>query len=58
MYRNKSNRTLLDVAISAAIGAGVVTSFATAQGQHPAIAISITVVATIFAIICYKFDLV
>ena len=58
MYRNKSDRSLLDVAISAAIGAGVVTSFAIAQGQHPAIAISITLVATIFAIVCYQFDLV
>ncbi len=58
MYRNKSNHSLLDVAMPAAIGAGVVTSFAIAQGQHPAIAISITIVATIFAVVCYKFDLV
>ena len=58
MYRNKSDRSLLEVAMPAAIGAGVVTSFAIAQGQHPAIAISITLVATIFAIVCYQFDLV
>ena len=58
MYRNKSNRSLLDVAGSSAIGAGIVTSFAVAQGQHPAVAIEITLVATLFAIICYKFDVV
>ena len=58
MYRNKSDRSLLDVAMSAAIGAGVVTSFAITQGQHPAIALSITVTATLFAMICYQFDIV
>jgi small neutral amino acid transporter SnatA (MarC family) len=58
MYRNKSDRSILDVALPAAVGAGVVTSFAVAQGQHPAIAISITLVATVFAIVCHQFDLV
>ena len=58
MYRNKSGQSLLDVTLSASIGAGVVTSFAVAQGQHPAIAISITFMATLFAIVCYKNDLV
>ena len=42
----------------AALGAGVVTSFAIAQGQHPAIAIAITAISTAFAVICYHFDLV
>jgi small neutral amino acid transporter SnatA (MarC family) len=58
MYRNKSDRSILDVALPAAVGAGVVTSFAISQGQHPAIAISITFVATVFAIVCHQFDLV
>jgi small neutral amino acid transporter SnatA (MarC family) len=58
MYRNKSDRSILDVALPAAVGAGVVTTFAIAQGQHPAIAISITFVATVFAIVCHQFDLV
>jgi small neutral amino acid transporter SnatA (MarC family) len=58
MYRNKSDRSILDVALPAAVGAGVVTTFAVAQGQHPAIAIAITLVATIFAIVCHQFDLV
>jgi uncharacterized membrane protein len=58
MYRNKSDRSILDAALPAAVGAGVVTSFAISQGQHPAIAISITFVATVFAIVCHQFDLV
>ena len=58
MYRNKSARSVLEVAMPAAVGAGVVTTFAIAQGQHPAVAISITLVATVFAIACHQFDLV
>jgi small neutral amino acid transporter SnatA (MarC family) len=56
MYKSKSGRTLLDVAMPAAIGAGVVTSFAISQGQHPAMAIGITFISTAFAVICYRFD--
>jgi small neutral amino acid transporter SnatA (MarC family) len=58
MYKNRSGYSLLEIAIPAALGAGVVTSFAIAQGQHPAIAIAITAISTAFAVICYKFDLV
>jgi small neutral amino acid transporter SnatA (MarC family) len=58
MYKSKSGRTLLDVALPAAIGAGVVTTFAIAQGQHPAMAIAITAIATIFTVVCYRFDLI
>ena len=58
MYRNKSERSLLEVAMPAAIGAGVVTSFAIAQGQHPAIAIGITAIVTVFAVACERFNLI
>jgi hypothetical protein len=58
MYRNRSGRSLLEVAMPAALGAGVVTSFAMGQGQDPAIAIAITIIATGFAVICHRFDLV
>jgi hypothetical protein len=58
MYRNKSGYSLLDVMLPAALGAGVVTSFAVSQGQHPALAIAITAIATGFAVICHRFDLV
>ena len=49
---------MLDVTMPAVLGAGVVTSFAMSQGQDPVIGVTITAVATIFAVICYKFDLV
>jgi hypothetical protein len=58
MYRNRSGYSLLDIAIPAALGAGVVTSFAIAQGQHPAIAIGITAISTTFAVVCHRFDLI
>jgi hypothetical protein len=58
MYDNKAKSSFLDAIIPAAIGAGVVTSFALAQGQHPAIAIGVTIVATLFAVICEKFALI
>lgn len=49
---------MLDVAMPAVLGAGVVTSFAMSQGQDPIIGVAITAIATIFAVICHKFDLV
>jgi hypothetical protein len=58
MYKSKFGRSLLDVALPAALGAGVVTSFAIAQGQHPAIAIGITAISTTFVVVCYRFDLI
>jgi hypothetical protein len=56
MYRNRSGYSLLDVTLPAALGAGVVTSFAISQGQHPAIALGITAIATGFAVVCHHFD--
>jgi small neutral amino acid transporter SnatA (MarC family) len=58
MYRNRSGYSLFDVAMPAVIGAGVVTTFAMSQGQHPAMAIAITAISAIFAVICHRFDLV
>jgi hypothetical protein len=58
MYRNKLRHSLLDVALPAALGAGIVTSFAISQGQHPAIALVITAIATGLAVVCRVFDLV
>jgi small neutral amino acid transporter SnatA (MarC family) len=56
MYRNKSGYSLFDVAMPAVIGAGVVTTFAMSQGQHPAIAIAITAVSAIFAVVFELFN--
>jgi small neutral amino acid transporter SnatA (MarC family) len=58
MYKNKSERSILEVALPAALGAGVVTSFAIAQGQHPAIALAITAIVTIFAVVCERYNLI
>jgi small neutral amino acid transporter SnatA (MarC family) len=58
MYKNRLGHSLFDVAMPALLGAGVVTSFAMSQGQHPAIAIAITAISAIFTVICHRFDLV
>jgi small neutral amino acid transporter SnatA (MarC family) len=58
MYRNRSGYSLFDVAMPAMLGAGVVTTFAMSQGQDPVIAIAITVISAIFAVICHRFDLI
>jgi uncharacterized membrane protein len=58
MYNNKSQHSFLDAAIPSAVGAGVVTSFAMSQGQHPALAIGITMIVTLFAVICDRSNLI
>jgi small neutral amino acid transporter SnatA (MarC family) len=58
MYDKKTQHSVLDTAIPSAIGAGVVTSFAMSQGQHPALAIGITLIVTLFAVICDRSNLV
>ncbi len=58
MYKNKSQSSLFDVAIPAMIGAGIVTTLAIAQGQHPAMGLAITGISTAFAVICHRFDLI
>jgi hypothetical protein len=58
MYRNRSGYSLFEVLMPAVLGAGVVTTFAMSQGQEPAIAISITAISAIFAVICHQFDLI
>jgi hypothetical protein len=58
MYRNRSGYSLLDVAIPAVLGAGVVTSFGMSQGQDPVIGVAITAISAIFAVVCHRFDLI
>ncbi len=58
MYNNRSNRDPLVVAITAALGAGVATSFAVGQGQNPITALGITIFAGIVALICDRAGLV
>ncbi|MDJ0714002.1 MAG: hypothetical protein QNJ54_07255 [Prochloraceae cyanobacterium] len=58
MYDKNTNKDFLGAAATAALGAGVVTSFAVSQGQHPLIALAITGMAALFAVICHKADLI
>ncbi len=57
MYNNQ-NKDLVAAGLTAALGAGVVTSFAISQGQNPLIALGITVFAALVAVICYQADLI
>jgi hypothetical protein len=36
-----------------ALGAGIVTSFAVGQGQHPLMGLGITTIAALFGVICH-----
>lgn len=50
MYKKNSNTDLLGAAVTAALGAGIVTSFAVSQGQNPLIALGITGLAVAIAL--------
>ncbi|WP_013321387.1 hypothetical protein [Gloeothece verrucosa] len=58
MYNKNTNKDLIGAALTAGLGAGVVTSFAVSQGQHPLMALAITALAAIFAVICHYADLI
>ena len=58
MYNKNTDRDLIGAGLTAALGAGVVTSFAVSQGQHPLIALGITAMAALFAVICRWQDLI
>ncbi|MGK7916907.1 MAG: hypothetical protein AB4038_15410 [Prochloraceae cyanobacterium] len=58
MYNKNTNKDLLGAAATAALGAGVVTSFAVSQGQSPLIALAITAMAALFAVVCHQSDLI
>lgn len=52
MYNKKTDKDPLVVAVTAGLGAGVVTSFAVAQGQNPLVALAITVFAALVGLLC------
>lgn len=54
MYDKDTNNDLLTAGLTAALGAGIVTSFAVSQGQNPFLALAITAIAALFAVLCYK----
>jgi hypothetical protein len=51
MYDKTPKKDWLTAGITAALGAGVVTTFAISRGQHPALALGITAFATIAALV-------
>ncbi|NJL89325.1 MAG: hypothetical protein HC916_05615 [Coleofasciculaceae cyanobacterium SM2_1_6] len=51
MYNKNSQKDWIAATITAALGAGIVTSFAVSQGQHPLLALGITGLATIAALL-------
>jgi hypothetical protein len=55
MYNNGFKKDWLSAAITAGLGAGIVTSFAVSQGQHPLLAGGITVFAIAAALIIDQF---
>ncbi|MGQ4645726.1 hypothetical protein [Lyngbya aestuarii] len=58
MYKNNSNQDLIGGAITAALGAGIVTSFAVSQGQNPFVALAITAFSALVALLCVRFGLI
>ena len=58
MYNKNTDKDLISAGLTAALGAGIVTSFAVSQGQHPLIALTITVMSALFAVFCHQSDLI
>ncbi|MEA5535882.1 hypothetical protein [Crocosphaera sp. XPORK-15E] len=58
MYKNKTDKDLVAAGLTAALGAGIVTSFAVGQGQDPLIGLGITAIAAICGVICHQFDII
>lgn len=52
MYNKNARKDPLVAAVTAALGAGVATSFAVAQGQNPLLALGITAFAATVAVLC------
>ncbi|HEY9797760.1 MAG TPA: hypothetical protein V6D30_19155 [Leptolyngbyaceae cyanobacterium] len=51
MYNNNSDKDWLGAAVTAALGAGIVTSFAVSQGQNPLVALAITGFSALVAVL-------
>ena len=51
MYNKNSDKDWLGAAVTAALGAGIVTSFAVSQGQNPLIALAITGFSALVAVL-------
>ena len=51
MYDKNSKKDWVGSAVTAGLGAGIVTSFAIGPGQHPLLALGITVFAILLALL-------
>lgn len=58
MYNKNSNKDMVTAAITAGLGAGIVTSFAVSQGQDPLVALQITIFAVLVALLCDRLGLI
>jgi hypothetical protein len=58
MYNKNSEKDWLGAAVIAALGAGIVTSFAVSQGQNPFVALAITSFSALIALLCSYLGLV
>lgn len=51
MYNKNTNKDLVGALVTAGLGAGIVTSFAVSQGQNPLVALAITGIAALGAVL-------
>lgn len=58
MYNKNTDYDFLSAVAMASVGAGIVTTFAISQGQHPLVALGITGVAVVFALVCNRTGLI
>ncbi len=58
MPNKNTNKDLLSALVTAGLGAGIVTSFAVSQGQNPFLALGITGIAAVFAVLCDRSGLI
>ncbi|AFY38765.1 hypothetical protein Lepto7376_2486 [[Leptolyngbya] sp. PCC 7376] len=58
MYNGNTEKDYVQAGLVAGLGAGVATSFAVSQGQNPFLALAITLMASAFAMICHRYDLI
>lgn len=58
MYNKNSDQDLLGAVVTAALGAGIVTSFAVSQGQNPLVALAITGFSALVAVLLSQTGLI
>ena len=56
--QNPQQKDLISAGLTAAVGAGIITSYAVSQGQHPLVATAITIFSAVAAVIIYQADLI